>query len=65
VRNHIFLWRDYPKQINSRFAKVILIDIIFGKIVKILLMENKKWSKINAVLKGVIMGLINNRKHRY
>ncbi len=65
VRNHILLWRDYPKQINSRFAKVILIDIIFGKIVKILLMENKKWSKINAVLKGVIMGLINNRKHRY
>lgn len=65
TRNHILLWRDYPEQINKVIRKRILKDYIFGKIIKIILIEDNKIKKISSILQGLFMGIINDRTKRY
>lgn len=65
ARNHILLWRDYPKHIDSSFRKMILSSHIFGKIIKVILIEKDKFSKIVSILHGFYKGVINNRKDIY
>lgn len=65
ARNHILLWRDFPQQIDYNFKKMILVGHIFGKLVKVLLLEDSKFSKSKSILQGFMMGILNNRKDKY
>lgn len=65
VRNHIFLWKDYPEQMDLQFKKMILNSYIFGKIAKIILMEENKVKKVLSIIKGAFIGLLNDRSDTY
>lgn len=65
ARNHILLWRDYPNNINFQFKRMILSSHIFGKIVKVVFMEENKLKKVFSILNGFYAGLINNRRDTY
>lgn len=65
VRNHILLWRDYPKNLDYRFIRMSLKNYVFGKIIKIILMEEDKFRKIWYIIKGLYAGITNNRKANY
>ncbi|GEN76167.1 hypothetical protein [Chryseobacterium hagamense] len=65
ARNCILLWRDYPKEVDADFKKIILKSYIFGKAVKILLLEKDKFSKIFSIFLGFFAGIVNNRTKRY
>lgn len=65
ARNHILLWRDYPDQIDAHFKRVILRSHIFGKIVKVILIEDNKVKKVASILDGFFCGIINDRRKKY
>jgi rhamnosyltransferase len=65
ARNHILLWKDYPDQIDAHFKIMILRSYIFGKIVKVILVEDNKVKKIASILYGFFCGIINDRRKRY
>jgi len=65
ARNHILLWRDYPSHIDFQFKRMILSSHIFGKIIKVVFMEENKLKKIFSILNGFYAGLINNRRDTY
>jgi rhamnosyltransferase len=65
ARNHILLWRDYPEHMDLLFKRIILSSRIFGKIVKIILMEKNKSNKIYSILNGFYAGVMNNRNRKY
>lgn len=65
VRNHILLWKDYPRHLSLRFRVSILKHYIFARIIKIILMEDQKTKKIISILKGLFDGITNNRKKNY
>lgn len=65
VRNHMFLWKDYPKHLSFRFKLNILKHYIFVRIIKIIIMEDHKAKKITSIIKGVFDGIINDRSKKY
>lgn len=65
ARNHILLWRDYPNHIDSQFKRIILSSHIFGKIIKVIFMEENKFNKIYSIVNGFYAGLSNNRRDTY
>lgn len=65
TRNHIMIWRDYPDQINETMKKRILKDHIFGKLIKVLLIEDMKLKKIFFIIRGIISGILNDRSKNY
>jgi len=65
ARNHILLWRDYPNHIDFQFKRMILSSHIFGKIVKVIFMEENKLKKMFSIVNGFYAGLINNRRDTY
>jgi rhamnosyltransferase len=58
VKNHIFLWREYP-EIPEYQKKLILTEYTFHRIIKILLFENGKVGKIFSIFKGATYGLFH------
>lgn len=56
VRNHIFLWREYP-ELSKIQKKQILTEYTLLRIVKILLYEKGKTQKIVSIIRGTINGL--------
>jgi rhamnosyltransferase len=65
VRNHIFLFRDYPKNFDFRLFVMSLKNYFLFKIPKILLMESNKYDKINSIFKGLKDGFKNDRSQVY
>ncbi|OCW95446.1 hypothetical protein A9168_01945 [Macellibacteroides sp. HH-ZS] len=59
VRNHIILWKEYPKLFNK---KSFLFTRVIKTPVKIILGEKSKLEKCSAIIKGLISGLIYKRK---
>lgn len=57
VRNHIIVWKLFPKHFSFFEASKIYI---FQRIIKIILAESNKWIKIKSILKGIKDGLANN-----
>lgn len=57
VRNHIWLWREYPDIISKELRCVILGNYIIIKMVQILLVENDKINKMKSLMKGVYKGI--------
>ena len=56
VRNHIFLWKEFPEL--SRFQKKRIIKVyILNRLKEILMFEKDKAGKVFSVLKGIIFGL--------
>lgn len=65
ARNHILLWRDYPSHLDFHFKRMILSSHTFGKMIKVVLMEENKADKIIAIAKGFYAGITNNRQDTY
>lgn len=65
VRNHIFLFRDYPKNRNFRLFLMSFKNYFLFKIPKILIIENDKYRKIKYIFKGIYAGLENDRSKSY
>jgi rhamnosyltransferase len=65
VRNHIFLFRDYPKNFDFRLFVMSFKNYFLFKIPKILLMESNKYDKINSIFKGLKDGFKNDRSQVY
>lgn len=57
VRNHIIVWKLFPKHFSFFEASKIYI---FQRIIKIILAEPNKWAKLKSILKGFNDGLANN-----
>lgn len=55
VRNHIILWREYPKQFNRKHQFVD--TYIIGRFFKILLLDKQKAKKMRALFKGIYDGM--------
>lgn len=56
VRNHILLWRKYPKYYSKVEKIMILKDIIIYRIIKVILAEKHKRRKIKSILLGIFYG---------
>ena len=54
IRNHIWLWREYPKFFKKKYF--ILRHTIF-RLFLIILVENNKLEKIKSIFKGVFHGI--------
>jgi rhamnosyltransferase len=65
VRNHLLLWRDYPKHVDGSFRIMIVRSYILGKFIKILLFEKRKVEKIYSLIMGFFSGVLNYRKRKY
>lgn len=59
VRNHILLWRKYPKFYSKKDKITILKDLIIYRIIKVIFAENDKLRKIKSILLGIFSGLKN------
>lgn len=60
-RNRILMWHEFPDDCDRRFKRRFL----FGRIklmVKILLLEKDKYSKVRAILRGTCYGLLDKTK---
>jgi rhamnosyltransferase len=59
VRNHILLWKKYPKLYRFEYKKALIKEYIIYRIVKVLLSEKDKLSKIKSICNGIYHGLSN------
>ncbi|WPO79524.1 glycosyltransferase [Flavobacterium sp. KACC 22761] len=57
VRNHILLWKNYPKFYKKEYKLNLIKNYILYRIVKIILGEIDKSNKIKSIFKGVYHGL--------
>jgi rhamnosyltransferase len=57
VRNHILILKKYPKSYSKKDKMIIIKDFIFYRIIKVILAEKNKFSKIKSIIKGVYHGL--------
>ena len=57
VRNHIILWKKYPKLYKKQYKITVIKQYTIYRIVKIILGETDKFNKIKAIFKGVYDGL--------
>jgi rhamnosyltransferase len=65
VRNHIFLFKDYPQNFDFRLFFMSFKNYFLFKIPKILLMESNKLDKIKCIFKGLNDGFKNDRSQSY
>ena len=56
VRNHIFLWKEYPELSDFEKKRIIKVYIL-NRLKEVLLFEKDKTRKVFSVLKGIIFGL--------
>lgn len=56
VRNHLWLWRAYPRIITGE-QKEWILNQIFKESLKVILFENNKITKLKSILTGTIDGL--------
>ena len=61
VRNHVAMWREYGKFLSRELWRSIWYVLVLARAVKILLIEQDKWSNIKAVFRGVVQGLTDRR----
>lgn len=66
IRNHIFLWKEYP-ELSSFEKKRILNVYIFKRLLFVWMFEKDKCNKTIAVFKGIIHGFfgIGEQKRNY
>jgi rhamnosyltransferase len=57
LRNHIWLWREYPDIIEPRLKKWIVMRNIVKRIPKILFVESDKLEKYKQMVRGISDGL--------
>ena len=57
IRNQLIIWRKYPELFSPSYKKTYVKGHILGRIVKILLAENKKYPKIKSIIVGFYHGL--------
>lgn len=57
IRNHIFLWSEYPNLSNFEKKRIIRVYIM-GRFRDIILFENDKIKKLMALFKGILHGLL-------
>jgi rhamnosyltransferase len=57
VRNHILLWKKYPKLYKREYKETLLKEYIFYRIIKIIIGEHDKWNKVKSVFKGIHDGI--------
>lgn len=57
VRNHIIIWRKYPDLFQPQYKKTLLKIHISYRLVKIIIGEEHKFSKIKSILLGIVHGL--------
>lgn len=55
VKNHIILWREYPKQFTEKWRFVE--GYILKRFIKIVLFDKNKWKKLKALMKGIYCGI--------
>jgi len=60
VRNHILLWKKYPKLYRLEYKKILIKEYIIYRLIKILLSEKNKLNKIKSIFKGVYQGFSNS-----
>ncbi len=65
VRNHTFLFKDFPRNRSIIFYYNSFKNYFLFKIPKILLMEKDKFNKVFYLCLGFYHGLINDRSKRY
>jgi len=56
VRNHIFLWKEFPELSGFQKKRIIKVYIL-NRLKEILMFENDKAGKVFSVLKGILFGL--------
>jgi rhamnosyltransferase len=56
VRNHIFLWKEYPELSDFEKKRIIKVYII-NRLKEVILFEKDKFAKVFSVLKGILFGL--------
>jgi rhamnosyltransferase len=56
VRNHIFLWKEFP-ELSGFQKKRILKTYILNRLKEILLFEKDKTRKVYSIFKGIILGV--------
>lgn len=59
VRNHIIIWRKYPKFFQKSYKKVLLEGHILKRFIKVIIGEKDKIKKLKSILLGLIHGLLN------
>lgn len=57
VRNRIWMWRMYPKQLNYRYHLRTILMTILKRSIIITVYEKDKWKKLKAIAKGISDGL--------
>lgn len=57
VRNHLWFWKEYKKNIKFKRKIFILEEFIIKRIIKIILIEKKKKEKLLAIFRGIRDGL--------
>lgn len=57
IRNHIFLWREYPELSNFEKKRIIKIYII-GRFIEVILFEKNKFQKLFSIFKGIVHGVL-------
>jgi rhamnosyltransferase len=65
VRNHVFLFIDYPHNFDKGLFFSSLKNFVLVKIPKILLMESDKYDKVKSILKGLKAGIKGDRSRSY
>lgn len=53
VRNHLLLWAEYSSYMPSSLKRFIIDEYILKRIIKIILFEGRKWSKLKAIGRGL------------
>jgi rhamnosyltransferase len=63
VRNHIFLWKEYPEL--SRFQKKRILRVyILGRLKEVCMFEKDKFGKIFSVFRGILYGISGIGEHK-
>lgn len=57
VKNHLLILRKYRAVLEPEQKQMIIRGYILNRLIKIVLIENNKFSKIIAIIKAVIFGL--------
>lgn len=64
IRNHIWLWREYPDIITPEQKKWLLKSNIISRFILIVLLECDKWKKLVSLFRGIYHGLFKYKPSR-
>lgn len=56
LRNQLIIWKRYPKHFSRSYKRTYIHSHLIGRIIKILLAEKDKYSKLKAIIVGIIHG---------